>query len=194
MLISAHLGAVCGVVAILLAAVVAVFWHKTLYHFRTVERGRLYRSGVPGPVGLWLMWRLYGIRTIVNLASEQDCRRGRWYEREREFCRKKGIELVHIPLQPAVDPDASQTGRFLSVIQGDAPWPVLVHCMQGVARTNMMVTVYLKARFGLPNEQILKQLPTFGHRFTSRRYDKMRKFVLRYQPQEDAERSIPSAN
>jgi hypothetical protein len=43
-----------------------------------------------------------------------------------------------------------------------------------------MVAIYLKERFGLPNEQILRELPLFGHAFHSPRYEKMREFVLSY--------------
>ena len=44
-----------------------------------------------------------------------------------------------------------------------------------------MVAIYQKERFGLPNEQILRELPLFRHMPDNPRYEKVREFVLRYQ-------------
>lgn len=184
MLVLAHVEAVHGFLLIL-GAVAAAVWHKAHYHFRVVETGRLYRSGALGHIGLWWIWRRYGIRTIVNLTTERECRRGAWYQREERFCRKKGVELVHLPMLQGVAPDARQIGRFLGVSLNEERQPVLVHCKQGVARTNMMVAVYLKERFGRPNEEILRELPSFGHWLGGPRYDTMREFVLKYKAEEN---------
>ncbi len=170
---------------LLLGAASLVIWHKAHYHFRVVEAGRLYRSGAMGRLGLWWIWRRYGIRTIVNLTTERECRKGVWYQREERFCRKKGIELVHLPMLQGVAPDARQIGRFLEVSLSEERQPVLVHCKQGVARTNIMVAVYLKERFGRPNEEILRELPSFGHWLGGPRYDTMREFVLKYKAEEN---------
>lgn len=157
-----------------------VYRHRVCYHFAVVEAGRLYRSGALGRTGLRWAWRRYGIRTIVNLASEQECGRGNWYENEKRFCRERGIDLVHLALEPGEVPAAEQIQRFLDVSLSGQSQPVLLHCKQGVARTNMMVAVYLKERFGTPNEQILRKLPLFGHSFRKPRYKGMVQFVLNY--------------
>jgi len=175
----AHAAAIAGLSLIPLIGLWA-YWHKVRYHFAVVEAGRLYRSGALGRAGLRWAWRRYGIRTIVNLASEPECRRGRWYEREQQFCREKGIDLVHLAMGPGSVPDAEQIRRFLEVSLSGQSQPVLLHCKQGVARTNMMVAVYLKERFGTPNEEILRKLPLFGHSFGKSRYKGMVQFVLDY--------------
>jgi protein tyrosine phosphatase (PTP) superfamily phosphohydrolase (DUF442 family) len=165
---------------LLAAMAIPVCWHRVCYHLRIVEAGRLVRSGELGRVGLWWVWRRYGIRTIVSLITEGECRRGATHQRERQFCRDKGIELVHLPLLQGTVPEPQQVRRFVEVCRDAERRPVLVHCKQGVARTNIMVAVYLKERFGRPNEQILRELPLFGHIIESPRYDKMRAFVLSY--------------
>ncbi len=165
---------------LLLLSAAVVFWHKVCYHVRVVEAGRLYRSGELGRIGLWWMWRRYGIRTVVNLMTDREHRKGTKHLWERQFCRDKGIELVYLPMVQGSAPDAKQVRQFVEVCQSDERRPVLVHCKQGVIRTNTMVAVYMKERFGLPNEQILRTLPLFGHAFPSPRYEKMREFVLSY--------------
>ncbi len=157
-----------------------VYRHKVWYHFAEVEAGRLYRSGALGRTGLRWAWRRYGIRTIVNLASEQECGQGNWYENEKQFCQERGIDLVHLALEPGQAPDAEQIRRFLAVSLSGPSQPVLLHCKQGVARTNMMVAVYLKERFGTPNERILRRLPLFGHSFHKPRHRGMVQFILNY--------------
>ena len=193
MLALGHVGVVYGLAAIL-AAVSAVSWHKVFYHFRVVERGRLYRSGALGRIGLWLVWRRCGIRTVVNLTTERECRRGAWYKREEQFCRKRGIELLHLPMPPGVRPDVCQIDRFLEVSLRDTRQPVLMHCEQGVVRTNMMVAVYLKERFGWPNEQILLKLPSFGHQLGGPRYREMREFILKYKAGENGDGPISATD
>lgn len=164
----------------LLLSAAAVFRHKVCYHVRVVEKGRLIRSGELGRLGLWWMWRRHGIRTVVSLVSDDERRRGTKSEQEVLFCLEKGIEWVHLPIRPGLLPKLGQVHRFLEICRNDDRRPVLVHCKQGVVRTNVMVAAYLKERFGRPNEQILRELPLFGHALHSRRYERMREFILRY--------------
>ncbi|HSW01652.1 MAG TPA: hypothetical protein VLI39_15895 [Sedimentisphaerales bacterium] len=169
------------ILSLLLLSAAGVYWHKVCYHVRVVERGRLIRSGELGRVGLWWMWRRHGIRTVVNLMSEPEhCRetKTRW---EKQFCREKGIEWVHLPMIPGMSPGPRQVHRFLEICRSGDRRPVLVHCKQGVVRTNIMVAVYMNERFGLPNEEILRGLPLFGHTFHGPRYEKVREFVLSYE-------------
>jgi tyrosine-protein phosphatase SIW14 len=180
MTVLSHVAPAAGLLTLMAGVAGAICWHKARYHLRVVDPGRLYRSGALGRMGLEWIWRRFGIRTIVNLTSEEETRRGTRYEREKQFCRERGIELVQLAMEPGSVPDAEQIRRFLEVSLNERSLPVLVHCKQGVARTNMMVAVYLKERFGTPNEEILRRLPSFGHSFGKSRYKDMRKFVLDY--------------
>lgn len=164
----------------LLLSAAAVFRHKVCYHVRVVEKGRLIRSGELGRLGLWWMWRRHGIRTVVSLVSDDEHHRGTKPGQEVQFCRDKGIEWVHLPIRPGLLPELGQVHQFLEICRSDDRRPVLVHCKQGVVRTNVMVAAYLQERFGRPNEQILRELPLFGHALHSPRYERMREFILRY--------------
>ncbi|MBN1766079.1 MAG: tyrosine-protein phosphatase [Sedimentisphaerales bacterium] len=177
-----YLAALTGLTAIGLA----VYRHKIHYHFRTVEEGKLYRSGALGPAGLHSIYRKVPLKTIVNLNSEKECSAGSWFEKEKEFCREKGITLINIFMRPSKIPSQEEIRRFLEITLNPEYHPVLVHCKQGVMRTGMMVAMYLKNRFDTPNEEILKNLPLFDHDLEKTRNAKIRTFILTYQPESSA--------
>ena len=164
----------------------AVYWHQVHYHFRTVEKGILYRSGALGLAGLRSVYRKIPIKTIINLTSKKECSIGSWFEKEKEFCREKGITLINIFMRPAKIPSQEEIQRFLQITLNPEYHPILVHCKQGTMRTGIMVTVYLKSRFGTPNEEILRNLPLFGHNLDKTRNAKIRTFILTYQPESSA--------
>ena len=114
---------------LLLAAAAVVCWHKTCYHLKVVEAGRLYRSGELGRIGLWWVWRRYGVRTIVNLVTEYECRRTAACRREQRFCQERGIEWVHLPILQGTVPDEEQIRRFVHVSLSDAA-PARVGALQ----------------------------------------------------------------
>jgi len=116
------------------------------------------------------------------LRTEKEYNRGTWYEKESRFCRRNNIKLVDIPIEFDTPPDTNQIHKFLDVVIDTQRYPVLVHCEAGVIRTGMMVAVFLKHRFGTSNEQILRQLPLFGHDWDTkrRRSRKVREFILNY--------------
>lgn len=109
------------------------------HHFAVVEEGVLYRSGQPTAGGWQAIQDRYQIRTVVNL------RRFRpdadWWKAETAFCRRSGIELVHLPIGPDGVTD-EQWGRFLGIVTDPSRQPVLVHCMAGSVRTGVMVAGY----------------------------------------------------
>jgi hypothetical protein len=49
-------------------------YRKLMYHFRTVEAGKLYRSGTLGPIALRVIDRVLGVNTIINLNRHQFAR------------------------------------------------------------------------------------------------------------------------
>ncbi|OPZ99042.1 MAG: Dual specificity phosphatase, catalytic domain [Planctomycetes bacterium ADurb.Bin412] len=65
-------------------------------------------------------------------------------------------------------PSAQQIESFLRMTQDSQNQPILIHCAQGVVRTNMMVAVFLKQYYDMDNHKIMKMLPFFGHRLEKR--------------------------
>ena len=157
----------------------SVFWHKTMYHFKTVDPGRVYRSGTLSSVGLHLVHALYGIKTIVNLRSAVEMNEA-WYEREEKFAKANGIILINLPMLPDTPPTEAHIEKFLSVATNSAMLPLLVHCEMGVVRTSMLVSVYRIAVMHESNQQALKKLHMFGRTFDRR--PAVKDFILSYTP------------
>ena len=152
-----------------------VFRHQLYYHFRVVDKGKLYRCGQLSQLGLALICKQYGIKTVVNLIEES--RYGdRWFLRHKSFCENNGINFIPIPLM--TPPPPRQIQQFIDICDNDANHPILVHCKQGVLRTGIVIAIYQKHYCNMDNETIYKTLPRFGHNFNSRRYESFRKFIL----------------
>ena len=152
--------------------------HKTLYHFETVDEGKVYRSGCLTERGLRWVHELTRIRTIVNLRSVAERDNGPWYQKEKDFAKSRGINFVDIPMDPDTPPDEEQVKHFLSVITDTAKLPALIHCQAGVIRTGMMVAVYKISVLKEDNEKVLRELPMYGHTLENRLA--VKNFILNY--------------
>lgn len=177
-----HRGLHIAIIATVLIGSLAVFHHKTFYHFGTVERGILYRSGMLNTTALTGLRHAYGINTIINLISEREKTENNLAAMEAQFCRNHDMKLVNIPMHCDTPPNAEQIARFLDIVTNPANQPVLMHCEQGVIRTGMMVAVYRKHLHNIPNEQIMAELPLFGHSIDGEARQPVRDFILNYQP------------
>jgi protein tyrosine phosphatase (PTP) superfamily phosphohydrolase (DUF442 family) len=170
-----------GIAAIVLVVGLrGLYLHRLRYHFETVVPGRLYRSGVLSYRGLRWAHRRYGIKTVVSLVSTQEVGMTREHQQEERFCRENKVRLEHIPLEPGAIPDTQQIQQFLQVVGAPQNLPLLIHCKQGVARTNMMLTTYFRDHLNWDNTTILEKLPWFKHDHRKRRYDRIRHFILNY--------------
>jgi protein tyrosine/serine phosphatase len=158
----------------------AIDRHQTLYHFATVDPGKLYRSGTLSRRGLEKVHALTGFKTIINLRSVAEMNTGRWYPSEEQFALEKGIRLVSIPMFPDVPPSADQIRQFLDIVTDPAGLPALVHCEMGVVRTGMLVAVYKVAVLKEANPRVMDKLPMFGHSLDQ--HPSMKEFILGYAP------------
>ncbi|MGI9311079.1 MAG: fused DSP-PTPase phosphatase/NAD kinase-like protein [bacterium] len=196
--------------SITLAAVIVIalcVWrHKLYYHFRAVEKGKLYRSGLLSPLALKLICRRHRIKTVVNLLEAQR-RAAPYYRRQVAFCAANGIKFVSLPLTvpPSVPPppppkfpqpspapssrksagddraddgDGDQVRQFLDLCDHRANHPILLHCKQGVLRTGILVAAYQRHYHNMDNRTIYDSMPRFGHDFESERYRAFREFIL----------------
>jgi tyrosine-protein phosphatase SIW14 len=168
-----------SVLIVSIVVVTSVFWHKTMYHFKTVDPGKVYRSGTLSTLGLHMVHALYDVKTIINLRSDREMEEG-WYEGERKFAEAKGITLINIPMLPDTPPTEAQIEQFLNVATNSAMLPILVHCQMGVIRTSMLVSVYRIAVMQEANQRVLDELHMFGRTFDSR--PAVREFILNYTP------------
>lgn len=165
---------------LLCAAVLVAFavyrYHKVMYHFRPVKAGKLYRSGTLGPVGLWVVHRILGVNTIINLRLESEYPKKGWYERQKQFCELHGIRLVNIPMAQDTPPTEAQIQQFVSELDREDSC-CLIHCEMGVIRTGMMVVAVATRRFGVRDHAVWEHFPLYGHKLDSRR-ERVREFIL----------------
>jgi protein-tyrosine phosphatase len=164
---------------LLLGSVAAIAWTKTMYHFKTVDPGKVYRSGTLSNFALEVTRKFHGIKTIVNLRTEREMKDD-WYTREKAFVEANGMQMVDIPMPPDTPPTPEQIAKFLAVATDPQMQPILVHCEMGVIRTGMMVAVYNLSILKHANEEVFKDLPWFGHTFERR--PAVKEFILGYNP------------
>jgi protein tyrosine/serine phosphatase len=143
-------------------------YRKLMYHFRTVEAGKLYRSGTLGPVALRVMHRVLGVNTIINLRLESEYNKGNWYQRQSHYCARHGIKLVNIPMAQDTPPTEAQIKVLMTELERSGS-RCLVHCEMGVIRTGMMVVAVATRRYGVRDQAVWKHFPLFGHKLDGRR-------------------------
>jgi tyrosine-protein phosphatase SIW14 len=165
----------------IIAAAYLVDQHRTLYHFRTVDPGKLYRSGTLSRRGWDKVYAMTGIKTIINLRSEAEMNAGPWYATEKEFAAAKGVSLFDLSMPYDTPPTPAQVKRFLAIVTDPARLPALVHCEMGVIRTGMMVAVYRIAVLQETNRKVLEEMPMFGHTLDNR--PEVRDFILDFTPE-----------
>lgn len=144
---------------------IVAYDRSVYYHFRTVDAGKLYRSGTLSKTGLERIYKKIHFRTIILLRDRKEIikNENNWYGVETAFCQIHNINLINIPLGPESPPTAKQVKEFLDIVSLSKNLPVLVHCSQGVTRTGMLVAVYEIAILRKNNKEVFDSLPRFGH-------------------------------
>ena len=134
-----------------------------LRHFAVVVPGVLLRSGQPHVRDLETIRREHGLGAIVCVrGGTRHPLRGRWFRRERAFCRQHGIHLEHIRMSDKRPPAPEVFDRFLALFDDPRHRPVLVHCEQGFHRTGVMCAAYRVARQGWRLEDALAEMQAHG--------------------------------
>ncbi len=90
----------------------AVLHHQLYYHFRTVDKRKLYRCGQLSQLALWLICKGCKIKTVINLIGKIEYNQP-WFLRQKLFCETHGINYFHIPIPP---PPKSGTDSIKSLI------------------------------------------------------------------------------
>jgi hypothetical protein len=121
---------------------------------------------------------------VVNLCLPREGPDGRKWSDEAEVCDALGVELVRIPLRGNTPPSPQQAEQWLNIVTSPERRPVLVHCAQGVIRTNAMVAVYRIGVLGEDNKAVLSRLPDFGHDLFAPKRQKLNDFILSWKSPE----------
>lgn len=113
------------------------------YRARTVISGDSYRSGQLSAHTLEHTIDQYQIRSIINLRGANYDKR--WYQEEVTVAKRKHVTHFDIALSAkrALTPEQQQALRDIFKI---APRPMLIHCDQGIERTNKALDLYRELR------------------------------------------------
>jgi len=143
-------------VAVLLAGYRAVFPPR----FACVTPGVLYRSGQPDGVGLRLVHRRHGIRTVINLRSKRKVASDPLAQQEVAYVRSAGLRFHVLSLTAKNLPRIAR--EFLRLVRDPATRPVLVHCAGGRERAGTLVAVYRMVEQNWGPERALREMKQFG--------------------------------
>jgi len=147
------------------AAVAVALWYDHEYypthHFSVVEPGVLLRSGQPDRHALAEAIQNYHIRTVVNLRGPKPDEP--WYGVEANYCRRKGLMLVDIPMG-VTGSDVDHLRECLAIVTDANCQPVLVHCEAGTARTSFAVAAYRIAVNKWDYDRAMAEAKEYGFR------------------------------
>ena len=159
-----------------------IYQYKLYYHFRTVDPGKVYRSGCLSEGGLQAVHDKTGFRTIVAARSRGEAEQNEdgWYIRETEFCRDRGLHFEFFDMGVGQPPDPQQVERFERILDDPEKYPILIHCAHGVVRTSAMTAFYRVTRLGHDPREVWETVPRFGHDLEQ--YDRIKAFILGLKP------------
>ena len=124
-----------------------------------VERQALYRSGQLSARRLDEAIRTEKIKTVVNLRGFRP--EEPWYREESETCRRNGVDLVDITLDP-LQPDRAEMIRLLDTFH-TANRPILVHSWSPKGSVGLAAAVYRMAILRESNATARRELAFWEH-------------------------------
>jgi len=134
-----------------------------LTHFHVVESGVLMRCGQPRVRDLEQIRVEYGLQTVVCArGGTRHPLRGRWFRKERAYCRQIGIQFIHLPFSDATAPPPEIFDRFVQLVGDPARRPVLVHCEQGFHRTGILCAAFRVYGRGCTLSEAIEEMRRFG--------------------------------
>lgn len=128
------------------------------YRFRTVEEGKVYRSGVILPAELPDYIAKYHIKSVIDLRYPGVGDAKDNPEKLSDvLLEKKAVESVegvrYFNIKSDQIPSATSLDSFYTVMDNPDNYPVLIHCYHGVGRAGLYSAIYQIEYEGLSNEQ-----------------------------------------
>lgn len=94
----------------------------------------------------------WNVKTIVSISPN---------DKERDFCKRHGFELVEIPFDKGKGPASADIKKFLETM-ATATSPVYLHCIGGVHRGGVMGVAYRVHLLKWPYEKALLEFGRLG--------------------------------
>jgi len=186
------------VCVVLLVGVMPAVWYRAIYahgkRLRVVDPDRkFYRSGEMTAEGFVDAFERLGIHTVINVQDDfpdPDLNQtflNRNTVHESELCARHGVRYVALapdlisrrsvgPSHPAV------IDQFLSILDDERNYPVLIHCKAGLHRTGVLCAVYRMEYQGWSADEAYTELKAhgFGDWVCTSANDYVEQYVLAY--------------
>lgn len=147
------------------------FWLGHLKRFQEVRPGVFYRSAQPSELGMRVLIKHYGVKTVVSLQLF-DVRLHRGLidvskpdgQRESQYVAALGARPVQWPMGeeacwPWVTPWLFE--QFFQLMDEPANWPVAVHCQGGRHRTGTLAALFRMEYDRWPADRALAEMYEF---------------------------------
>lgn len=179
---------VLGVIAIAFSSVCAVYAYDVyvVNRFRTVNPGKVYKSGLMEIEKLEETISQYNLKSIIDLRDVQSEDSGRKdteksMRDESNLATQMGINYFNIPSGQI--PSPQQVTRFLKIMDNPDNYPVLIHCYHGKGRAEVYSTIYRMEYQDYLNAVAIEKTRLLPSEFTSFAPNKSKgKFILSYSP------------
>jgi len=134
---------------------------RLLHNFGLVTKD-IQRSGQPSPVVLWLHYRLFPFKSVINLAWEPEKSKDQVFE--KKFCEERNIDYYNFSWNPGGPKDWGEVDKVIRIIDS-CKKPVWIHCKGGKDRTGGLVAIWKKKK-GYPMGLIFRdfqahEIPAF---------------------------------
>jgi hypothetical protein len=130
---------------------------KLLRNFGLVTRD-IQRSGQPKPAVLWLHYKLFPFKSVINLAWEPENSERQVFE--KKFCEKRNIDYYNFSWDAHGPKDWTEVDQVIEIID-KCQKPVWIHCMGGRDRTGGLLAIWKKKK-GYPIGLIFGDFQSYG--------------------------------
>ena len=130
-----------------------------------------FRGAQPDQDGFHRLGAL-GIKTVIDLQEDPKPEEPGWV-------RDAGMQYFCIPLSGSHPADASQTARFLELVNDPIHWPVYVHCAAGRHRTGEMTGIYRISHDSWTADKAFEEMKKYGY-YSFPNHGSLKQYVYRY--------------